>query len=271
MSELVRRLEDEYGVQLFLRGRRLVLTGAGEELSAYAENAVAAAEHAAQALRSVRTLTGGSATLGLLRNAEFYLLPELVRRFHELHPDVRVRLTGLNSVDVASAVRAGTLEGGVVVLPVDGEGLRVDPWARDEVVLISADPSHVAAPAAIDQIAQARLVLYDAHVGWADPTRRQLAERAESAGLHIDAHIEVEHVQAALGLVALGLGDTIASRAVFTSRDIPDGLRATSLDPPMFDTLAFVRRAEAPLSSATREFAALAKRMVRANHALLQL
>ena len=44
VSELIRRLEDEHGVALFLRGRRrLVLTAAGQELLPHAQRAVAAA------------------------------------------------------------------------------------------------------------------------------------------------------------------------------------------------------------------------------------
>ena len=50
-SELVRRLEDDVGVPLFVRsGRRLALTAAGSELLRHAEQAVGAADHGARAL-----------------------------------------------------------------------------------------------------------------------------------------------------------------------------------------------------------------------------
>ena len=68
ISELVKRLEEENGMALFIRsGRRLTLTTAGAELLPFAEQSVAAADAGAQAVRSLRWLSGGVATLGVLR------------------------------------------------------------------------------------------------------------------------------------------------------------------------------------------------------------
>lgn len=263
VSELIRRLEDEHGVALFLRGRRrLVLTAAGQELLPHAQRAVSAAADAGRALHSVRALDGGVATFGVLRNADYYLLSGLVARFTEMHPAVRVRLVGRNSVDVVAAVADGTLEAGLVVLPVDTDGLHVEPWADDEVVYVTADASRTAGPVTVESLATARLVLYDAHAGWRDPTRRQLAERAQAAGVRLDPWIEVEHVEAALNLVARGAGDTIASRAVVAGPACPPGLHAAPFHPPVHDVIAFVRRAAHPLSPATREFARLARQLL---------
>ena len=69
-------------------------------------------------------------------------------------------------------------------------------------------------PVSIEDIAAAKLILYDAHAGWRDPTRRQLAERALLRGLALEPVIEVEQVDTALDLVAAGAGETIVSRAV---------------------------------------------------------
>lgn len=264
VSELIRRLEDEHGMTLFVRnGRRLVLTAAGEELLVHAETAVDAADSASQALRSVQRMTGGVATFGVLRNADYYLLSGLVQTFHERHPSVRVRLLGLNSVDVADAVSGGTLESGLVVLPIDAHGLRVTPWTRDEVLFVSAEPHRAARPMTIPKLANTTLVLYDAHTGWRDPTRRQLADRANLAGVKLEPWIEVEQVGTALNLVARGVGDTVASRAVLASHTSSARLHATSFDPPLYDTIAFIHREGVPLSPATQEFARLAKDLLR--------
>ena len=262
MSELIRRVEDDHGVALFRRGRRLALTSAGTELLPYAEQAVTAAERGAEALRTLTSLEGGVATFGLLRNADHYHLSELVHEFHRLHPNVRVRLVGLNSVEVAVAVAAGELEAGLVVLPVEDAGLTVTPLVHDEVLYASADPRRLDRPVTTVRMARSPLILYDAHYGWSDPTRRQLAERAKQEGVRIEPIIEVEHVELALDLVARGVGDTIVARAVTESRLHPPGLRTVSLDPPMWDTIALVQRRAAVLSPATVEFAKLAQAML---------
>jgi DNA-binding transcriptional LysR family regulator len=268
VSELIRRLEEEHGTQIFVRGpRELALTAAGTELLGYAEQAVAAADGAAMALRSVHALEGGLATFGVLRNADYYLLSDLVERFHSRYPGVRVRLVGLNSADVAVAVREGKLEAGLVVLPVDDTGLRVTSLMRDEVVYASADPRLSRDPVTIERLAAARLILYDAHAGWADPTRRQLLERAQLAGLKLEPWIEVEHVEAALNLVARGVGDTFLSRAVARSQACPPGIRTVAFAEPVYDTIALIRRESRPLSPATREIARLARQMLSSDGA----
>lgn len=222
ISELVRRLEDELDAQLFVRGsRRLALTAAGEELLPYAQQSVLAADGGAQAVRSVGSLGGGTATFGVPRNADYYLLSSLVQTFHTRYPEVRVRLVGQNSAETAAAIQAGEIEAGLLILPIDDEGLTVRPLLRDEVFYVSADPTRTESPVTIGQFAATDLVLYDAHYGWKDPTRRQLAERAQLAGLRLEPLIEIEHVEAALKLVADGVGDTMVSGAVIESGAFP--------------------------------------------------
>ncbi|SFB55994.1 DNA-binding transcriptional regulator, LysR family [Amycolatopsis marina] len=268
VSELIRKLEDENATPLFTRsGRRLVLTAAGSALLPYAEQAVAAADDGVRALRSVRSLEGGVATFGLLRNAAYYLLSDLAQHFHERYPEVRIRLIGLNSVEVAAAVAAGTIEAGLVVLPIEAEGLAVTPLLRDQVRYASATPERVSAPVSIEQIARSRLILYDAHYGWRDPTRRQLADRAQLAGVKLEPWIEVEHVESALSLVERGVGDTVVSTAVAESPACPRSVRTIGFAEPLHDTIALVRRAGTVLSPATRELARLAQHMLLARDA----
>ena len=263
VSELVRRMEEELGMTLFRRGgRHLVLTAAGTELMPYAEQAVAAADGGRQAVHAMRTLGGGVATFGLLRNADYYLLSDLVERFMMAHPQVRVRMVGLNSVETAAAVASGELEAGLVVLPVDDEGLAVTPLSRDEVFYVSAAP--IPAAVTMADLSRARLVLYDAHYGWSDPTRRQLLERAHLAGVRIEPWVEVEHVESALHLVARGMGDTIACRAVTESAAFPSGLHVAPFAEPIYDTIALVHRTSAVLSPAARELARLAEQSLTA-------
>lgn len=254
VSELIRRMEDELGLPLFTRGgRRLVLTAAGAELLPFAEQAISSVDEGRQAVASIGSLDGGVVTFGLLRNASYYLLADLAEEFHQSHPNVRLRLIGQNSTEVAAAVSAGDLEAGLVVLPIHDAGLKVTPLVRDEVVYASSDLDHLAAPMDMTRLARARLILYDARYGWTDPTRRQLAERAQLEGLKLEPIIEVEHVEAALKLVARGVGDTVISRAVAESANCPSEVKTVSFVDPIYDTIAFIQRSSAVLSPAARE------------------
>ena len=267
VSELIRRLEDEYRLQLFIRGpRRLNLTAAGRALLPFAEQSVSAAESGSEAVRALRALRGGVATFGVLRNADYYLLADLAQEFHTRYPRVRIRLVGLNSVEVGAAVVAGELEAGLVVLPIDDDGLSVEPLLRDEVVYVSADPDRCSRPATIQDLSHAPLILYDAHYGWADPTRRQVADRARIHGVVLEPIIEVEYVEAALRLAAAGVGDTFISRAVAASPACPPSLACAPFEPPLYDTIALITRTNAVLSPATHAIAGLAKQTLLRQH-----
>ena len=54
---------------------------------------------------------------------------------------------------------------------------------REELLYVSADPERVREPMTIERLADAPLILYDARWGVDDPTRRQLRERAQQAGV----------------------------------------------------------------------------------------
>ncbi|MFI6423556.1 LysR family transcriptional regulator [Promicromonospora sp. NPDC050880] len=262
-SELVRRVEAAYRLPLFVRaGRRLRLTPAGDELLVWARHILAAVDGADQALRELRGLERGRASFGVLKNASYYLLSDLAERFHREHPGVQVRLVGQNSAEVADAVRSGELEAGLAVLPVSLEGISATRLLDDEVVWVSADPARTARPVTMQDVARIPLVLYDAHYAWRDPTRSQLADRAADAGVDLDVVIEVETVEAALELVARGVGDTMVSRAVASSDTMPPGLGTVGFAQPMYDTIALLTRDDTVLSPGTRRLVDMATEMM---------
>jgi DNA-binding transcriptional LysR family regulator len=262
LSEQVRRLEAELGVRLFQRvGRGLTPTEAGLALRPHAERTLDAAEAARESVVAVRELRGGTATFGTWGTARYYPGVDLVTEFRRRHPSVRVRVVGQNSSEVAEAVRDGELEAGMIALPIDDRGLAVEPIMRDEVVYASIEASHLRRAMTIEALAEAPLILPDASWGNEDPTRRQLAELAQRVGVSIQPQIDVEDVEAAIELATRGLGDTIVARGILLAlgRRVPESLGWVPFDEPIYDTFAFIARAGAPLSPASREFLTLAR------------
>src|SRR3954453_23609981 len=193
LSEQVRRLEAELGVPLFVRaGRGIELTEAGRLLLPHAERTLAEAQAAAESVREVRDLAGGTVAFGTFGSAHHYLLARLVEDFRNRHPQVLVRAIRQKSAGVADAGREGQLEAVLVVLPIDDRGLAVAPAIEDELLYVSAGPARLERPMTIERLAAAPLILYDARWAAVDPARRQLRERAQSAGVAIARQIEVE-------------------------------------------------------------------------------
>ncbi len=264
LSEQVRRLEAELGVKLFQRvGRGLVLTEAGRALRPHAEAALAAVDRARESVGAIRELRGGLAAFGTFGTARMYLGADLVEDFRASHPDVRVRIVGQNSSETVDAIRAGELEAGLVVLPIDDRGLVVQPAMRDEVLYVSAAPERLRRPMTIARLATVPLILSEASWGSDDPTRRQLSELAQREGVAIEPQIDVEDVEVALALTARGLGDTIAPRGMLRQL-APRRVGWVPFAEPIYETFAFTWRRGAQLSPATREFMTFAERRLEA-------
>jgi DNA-binding transcriptional LysR family regulator len=254
VAEQIRKLERVLGADLFVRaGRGVVATEAGRAFGEHAARTLRALEDAAESVGELTALRGGSVAVGIFGEPSAWHVDQLVLAFLGRHPDVSVRLVGRNSSAVVESVRRGDLEAGVVVLPIDEEGLDVRPIVRDEVLYVSASRRRTRRPASIEQLASTPLVFYDAESGEADPIRRQLAERAQALGFQLQPTVEVELKDVALRLVAAGIGDTYLPSAYTRAAYYPPGLSTVSFSPALYDTFAIVTRTGARLSAGVRE------------------
>lgn len=253
LSEQVRSLERTLGVQLFVRtSRGLVLTPAGESLRPHAVATLEAAERVVDAARGVRELRGGSVRFGTFNSAHHFGLDDALVAFRQRYPEVELHVVGRNSSEIADAVRAGELEAGIVGLPVEHHGLVVSPVVWDaEAVLLSSSSARVAAPCPVERLHDRPLVLFDARSGNADPTRAQLLDRCQAAGIELQPSVEVEMPSTALSLVASGVADTVMSLPLARRLGQPCPPHV-SLDPPLFERFAVVARRGTQLGAGVR-------------------
>ena len=255
VAEQVRNLERLLGVELFVRiGRGVRLTTAGRAFAERAPAVLRALEEAVDSVDDVRALQTGTLAVGLLSTPEAYGIDRYASGFALRHPGIALRLVGRNSSVAADRVRRGELEAAMVSLPVDDDGLEVQPFARDEVVYVSADPARTQEPASVENLARRPLILYDAESGDRDPLRRQLRDRAQELGLRLLPRVETETMVMALRLVADGVGDTYVPRAHVSASYFPGGLSTVAFMPAIHDTFAIVARRGARLSPATKAF-----------------
>lgn len=259
VAEQIRRLEQEVGVRLFVRtGRRLQLTEAGASLKTHSERVMAAMDAAEASVKQARSLQGGTASLGTFGVAEKYLINEVIGTFVARHPDVTVRVVGQHSAEVVEQVRGGTLEAGLVALPVEEHGLVVEPVMSDEILFTALPGPDTQRPMSIERLAQLRLIAWSAVAGWRDSIRRQLKDWAGETGVELEAAVEVEHLDFALELAAMGLGGTYVLRAIAESASAHPELDVVSFERPLHDTYAFVWRRDHRLSPASAELIRLA-------------
>lgn len=128
LSQQMQRLEARLGVALFDRSRRRVaLTDAGRVLLGEARALLAQADRVQELARQAAAGDAGTLRLGFVASAAYAVLPPLVRLFRERHPHVLLDVAELSTGEQLEAVRAGTLDAGIVRAPATGADLQSLP------------------------------------------------------------------------------------------------------------------------------------------------
>jgi DNA-binding transcriptional LysR family regulator len=124
LSEQIRRLEEELGVELLRRTTRTVeLTPAGEEFLSRARRILAEADKAlADASRAARGETG-SLRVATGATAGIELVPRVLRAFRDARPQVQLDLRQIDWEDYFGGLLDGSVDAAFVWLPFDQGGL----------------------------------------------------------------------------------------------------------------------------------------------------
>ena len=126
VSQSVRQLEDQLGVQLFIRSSKKVeLTAEGQLLYEYASSALGLLESAEQQLGGLQTLKVGQLRLGAGDMTAIHLLLPSLERFHQLYPKVHLSIYNRTSEGSLELLRAGKIDAAFVNLPIDDERITV--------------------------------------------------------------------------------------------------------------------------------------------------
>jgi len=215
LSQQIRLLEEELGCRLLVRTRRRVeLTPAGEAFLRDARIVLADLDAAVATARRIDAGQTGRLRISFVGSALVSLLPGIVQRFRDARPDVEVQLRERSTVEQVDALAGGAVDVGLLPLPIDETGLRVEALMRER--MIAALPAgHPLAR--LRRISLARL----AHEPFV------LFPRAQAPGFH-DRIItsltatgspprvvqEAAEMQTIVGLVATGIGVSLVPASV---------------------------------------------------------
>ncbi len=243
------RLEAEIGAALFHRvPRGVVPTEAGNAFRSVAEDVLRRIHEGAVAVAALRGAEIGTLAVGGGATATTWLLPPLLRTYHEAHPGIRITVRERGTADVVDAVLAGELDLGLVTLPIAPHPhLRTDPWVEDDLRLLfpPGHRLHGGTRFAWTDVAGLPLVLFEA----GSAVRRGIDEALASAGVTPVIVMELRSIEAIKRMVAEGIGAGFVSRHA-----LRPGEGAEPVDAPLARTIAVVRRTDRPPSAAARAF-----------------
>ena len=124
LSNQIKALEEELGVQLFVRGKRhMTLTDAGVLLLQRAVQILEMGEKTRRDLASMGNELSGTICLGMVEGRAPYLAARWIAGFREEYPLVRYELWNGSSDDVLDQLHRGLADLAVIAAPYDEEHL----------------------------------------------------------------------------------------------------------------------------------------------------
>lgn len=207
VSLAVKELESHYGVALFERmNRRVYLTPAGEALLATAQDVLRGFQEAEDTLGQGRPLAlrvGANVSFGEAG------LAQVLGRFRQEHPQVRLRALVANSDKIQSLLAENQLDVGIVDGLGVSERLRAQPLYQEDLVLAAA-PGRFPAPATVEELAALPLLLREPGSGLRSSVDRVFSQQ----GLAPQPLLESTSTAALAQAAKAGLGVAILPEAL---------------------------------------------------------
>ncbi len=207
VSLAVKELESHYGVALFERmNRRVYLTPAGEALLTTAQDVLRGFQEAEETLGQGRPLAlrvGANVSFGEAG------LAQVLGRFRQEHPQVRLRALVANSDKIQSLLAENQLDVGIVDGLGVSERLRAQPLYQEDLVLAAA-PGRFPAPATVEELAALPLLLREPGSGLRSSVDRVFSQQ----GLAPQPLLESTSTAALAQAAKAGLGVAILPEAL---------------------------------------------------------
>ena len=221
VSKQIRELEDELGVEIFVRrGKRIVsLTPPGEQVLKIAERVLDEADNLKRVATEFRDREAGTFSIATTHTQARYALPRVVSEFRKKYPKVHLSLQQGNPQQVAQMVIDGVADIGVATEALAGYPvlLALPAYSWSHCVLVPPGHALLRVPSlTLEVLARHPIVTYDA----AFTGRTHIDEAFIAKGLKPDIVLAAVDSDVIKAYVELGLGvGIVASMAFDEQRD----------------------------------------------------
>lgn len=221
VSKHIKDLEDELGVQLFIRkGKRLLgLTEPGQSLLGIVERMLVDAENIKRLAEDFNKVDEGTLTIATTHTQARYVLPPIVNQFKKLFPKVHLILQQASPVEISEMLLQGEADIGIATESLTTEeNLASIPYYQWQHSIITPQnhPLVKADKITLELLADYPLITY--HGGFTG--RSKIDKAFEEA--HLDADIVMSALDADVikTYVELGMGVGIVNDVAYdTERD----------------------------------------------------
>jgi len=251
LSRRIDKLEESLGVRLFERTtRRVQLTNVGETFLVNVRTALDGLEDAVLGIADLAAHRTGTVTCACVPSAVWHFLPEVLKRFSERYPRIRVRIHDESAQDVLNLVLSGEADFGINFAGAENPEIEFAPIYVENYVLAMRHDH----PLARRKVLNWKETVDERYISVAKSSGNRSVIDAALAGIekHPLIFCEVNHVSGVLALVEAGLGvAAVPALSVLPGR--PDGIVGVPLaHPEIKRTLGLITRREHSMAPAAR-------------------
>ena len=136
VSHAISGMEKEVGFSLFIRGKQeTVLTTHGELLLPYVRAVLKSEESLQETIAAFRGLEKGTVKLGVFNSVCSVWVPEIVKKFQESFPSIRIEIYQGTYADLVEWLRNGTVDL-CMMSAVDADGFDYTPLYHDRLLCV---------------------------------------------------------------------------------------------------------------------------------------
>lgn len=219
ISKQIKLLEDELGVEIFVRnGKRVTaVTPPGKSILEIAKRVLAECDNLKQAAQDFAEEDSGKLTIATTHTQARYMLPEVVQRFSQRYPKVKLGLVQGNPVQICRYTIAGQADFCIATEAIETfeELVMLPCYAWNRCVITPPDhPLLKQKTLTLEEIARYPIITYD----FAFTGRSRINHAFEARGLKPNVVLTAIDSDVIKTYVALGLGIGILAQMAFNAQ-----------------------------------------------------
>jgi DNA-binding transcriptional LysR family regulator len=251
-SRRIDKLEQALGVRLLERTtRRVNLTAVGRDFERKVRELLDELDNTLLGIRGVAATRMGEVTVACVPSTVYYYLSEVIRRYHEQAPKVRVKVLDAGANEVLAAVSRGEADFGLNFIGAQEGELDFEPLVEERFVAACRRDHPVAK---MQRVSWSQLAQHDyISVGRTSGNRVLLDQALAGVKDRPQAIYEAQHVTTTLGLVEAGLGVAAVPAMAMPGPEHPLLVSVPLVDPVISRKVGLIRRRGRSLSPAAQQ------------------
>jgi len=251
-SRRIEKLEAALGVRLLDRTtRRVNLTAVGRDFDRKVQQLLDDLDHTLLGIRGVAATRMGEVTVACVPSAAYYFLSQVILRYHERYPKIRVKVIDASANEVLRSVAQSEADFGLNFVGGPEQEIEFKPLLEERFVAACRRDHPLAQKR---RVSWTELSAYDyISVSKASGNRLLLDQALSNVPGRPISIYETQHVTTMLGLVEAGLGVAAVPSIAMPGADHPLLVSVPLIDPVVTRKVGLIRRKGRSLSPAAQQ------------------